>query len=162
LGIDVARFGDDRTVIFPRQGLASFLPIVMRHARGSAVSVDIANRVLAAKAKWGSELELFDATGGWAAGAVDVMRANGFSPIDVQFAAPAFDPRFKNRRAELWFGLADWIKRGAALPNQPDLIGELTTPTYTFNGGRLQLEAKRRTRSSNDSGGRRTWPMPWR
>jgi len=142
LGVDVARYGDDRTVIFPRQGLVSFKPVVMRHARDSAVSVDIANRVLAAKAKWGSEIELFDATGGWAAGAVDVLRANGHAPIDVQFAAPAFDPRYKNRRAEIWFGMSEWIKRGAALPNVPELIGELTTPTYTFVNGKFQLEDK--------------------
>ena len=143
LGIDVARFGDDRTVIFPRCGLASFKPIVMRHARGSAVSVDIANRVLAAKAYWGSELELFDGTGGWAAGALDVMRSQGFAPIDVQFAAPAMDSgRYKNRRAELWFGMAAWIKGGAALPPLPELVGELTTPTYFFNTGKFQLEDK--------------------
>src|SRR5678816_1892035 len=73
LGIDVARYGDDLTIIFPRQGLAAFRPQEMRHARGSTVSVDIATKVMGAKQTWGSELELFDATGGWAAGAVDVM-----------------------------------------------------------------------------------------
>ena len=142
LGVDVARFGDDRTVIFPRQGLASFNPVVMRHQRNSAVSVDIANRVMAAKAKWGSELELFDATGGWAAGAVDVMRSNGCSPIDVQFAAPALDPRYANRRAEIWFGMAKWVQEGGALPNLPELVAELTTPTYTFQKGKFLLEDK--------------------
>jgi phage terminase large subunit len=35
LGVDVARFGDDRTVIFPRQGLVAFRPKVMRHKRDS-------------------------------------------------------------------------------------------------------------------------------
>lgn len=142
LGVDVARYGDDRTVIFPRQGLASFNPVVMRHQRNSAVSVDIANRVMAAKAKWGSELELFDATGGWAAGAVDVMRSNGCSPIDVQFAAPALDPRYANRRAEIWFGMAKWVQEGGALPNLPELVAELTTPTYTFQKGKFLLEDK--------------------
>jgi phage terminase large subunit len=142
LGVDVARYGDDRTVIFPRQGLAAFKPIVLRHARNSAVSVDIANRVLGAKAHWGSELELFDATGGWAAGAVDVMSAQGYAPINVQFAAPAFDPRYYNRRAEIWFGMADWVKRGGALPPIPELIAELVTPTYTFKTGKMLVEEK--------------------
>lgn len=142
LGVDVARYGDDRTVIFPRQGLAAFRPLVMRHKRDSAVSVDIANRVLGAKAQWGSELELFDATGGWAAGAVDVMRAQGYAPIDVQFAAPAFDPRYFNRRAEIWFGMADWVKKGGALPPIPEMIAELVTPTYTFKSGKMLVEDK--------------------
>jgi phage terminase large subunit len=142
LGVDVARYGDDRTVIFPRQGLASFRPRVLRHDRGSAVSVDIATSVITAKTKWGSELEVFDATGGWAAGAVDVMRASGYTPLDVQFAAPALDPRYANRRAEMWFTLSEWIKGGGALPNMPELLAELTAPTYVFNRGRLQLEPK--------------------
>ena len=33
LGVDVARFGDDRTVLFPRQGLAGRKPVIMRGAR---------------------------------------------------------------------------------------------------------------------------------
>ncbi len=142
LGVDVARFGDDRTVLFPRQGLAAFRPRVMRHDRGSAVSTDIATAVLAAKARWGSELEIFDATGGWAAGAVDVLHASGGGPISVQFHAPADDPRIANRRAEMRFGMAEWVKRGGALPPLPELVGELTTPTYTFVNGKFQLEPK--------------------
>jgi len=142
LGVDVARFGDDRTVIFPRQGKAAFRPRVLRHERGSSVSTDIATAVLAAKAKWSAELELFDATGGWAAGAVDVLRASGYQPIDIQFHAPAIDRRFANRRAELWFAMADWVKTGAVLPALPELVGELTVPTYTFVNGRFQLEPK--------------------
>lgn len=143
LGIDVARFGGDRTVIFPRQGLAAFKPIVMRHARDSAVSVDIASRVMAAKFRWGSELELLDATGGFSAGAIDVMRSNGLGPIDVQFHAPANDRnRYRNRRAEMWMTMATAIKAGMALPNLPELVGELTTPTYSFVAGKFLLEDK--------------------
>ena len=81
LGVDCARYGDDRTVIFPRQGLASFRPRVLRHERGSTVSTDIAVAVLKAKAAWGSEVEIFDATGGWAAGAVDIFRYPAALPV---------------------------------------------------------------------------------
>lgn len=142
LGVDVARFGDDRTVIFPRQGLVAFRPKVMRHKRDSAVSTDIAAAVIAGKVLWGSELELFDATGGWAAGAVDVMRNNGYAPVNVQFHAPALDPRYHNRRAEIHFNLSEWVKAGGCLPPVPELVGELTTPTYTFHHGKLIIEDK--------------------
>jgi hypothetical protein len=142
LGIDVARFGDDRTVIFPRQGMASFKPIVMRHARNSAVSVEIANKVLAAKAKWSSELELVDASGGWSLGFVDVMRANGYPPIEVQFGGAPIDPRYRNRRAEMWVAMSEWVQRGGALFHMPELIAELTVPTYSFSGGKFVLEEK--------------------
>jgi phage terminase large subunit len=143
LGVDVARYGDDRTVIFPRQGLAAFRPIVMRHKRNTSVSVDIANRVMGAKRQWGSELELMDATGGWAAGASDVMRANGVIAIDVQFHnKQTNDPRYYNRRAELWFGMAKWIQTGGAMPLIPEMVAELTTPTYTFKDGKFLVEPK--------------------
>jgi hypothetical protein len=141
LGVDVARYGDDRTVIFPRQGLKADVPIVMRHKRDSAVSVDIADRVMGKKAAYGSEVELFDATGGWAAGAVDVLRTNRLAPINVQFAAPAHDPRYANRRAEIYFNAAKWIPTGA-LPNLPEMTRELTALTYTFHKGKFLLEDK--------------------
>ncbi|HTF68462.1 MAG TPA: hypothetical protein VK638_37865, partial [Edaphobacter sp.] len=142
LGIDVARFGDDRTVIFPRQGLVSFIPQEMRHARGSSVSVDIANRVMAKKMEWGAEMEFFDDTVGWAHGAIDVMRAAGHSPVAVAFDRPANDPRYANKRAECWMLMADWIKGGGCLPDVSGLLHELISPTYFFNGGKFQLEAK--------------------
>ena len=53
IGVDVARFGDDRTVLFPRQGRASFRPRVMRHERGSAVSTVIATAVFAGEGDLG-------------------------------------------------------------------------------------------------------------
>jgi hypothetical protein len=142
LGIDVARFGDDRTVIFPRQGIASFTPIVMRHARDSAVSVDIASRVMAKKHEWQGELEFFDDTVGWAHGAIDVMRAAGNSPYAIAFDRPANDQRYANMRAEMWMKMAEWIKAGAALPHIPELVTELTSPTYFFHNGKFQLESK--------------------
>jgi hypothetical protein len=72
VGIDPSRFGGDRTVLFPRQGLAAFRPIILRPARQSALSVDVANQVLTVKARWGSELEFIYSTGGWGAGITDV------------------------------------------------------------------------------------------
>jgi hypothetical protein len=142
LGVDVARYGDDRTVIFPRQGIVGFTPIVMRHARGSSVSVDIASRVMAKKMEWHAELEFFDDTVGWAHGAVDVMRAAGHSPFAVQFDKPSPNPRYVNMRAQMWMEMSDWIKSGGCLPNLPELVGELTAPTYFFNGGKFQIESK--------------------
>lgn len=138
LGVDVARFGDDRTVIFPRQGLAAFRPVEMRGAR----TTEIAARVAAAKFKWGSEMEFVDGTGGWGMGVVDNLIAAGHSPQDIQFHGKAIDSRYLNKRAEMWFEMAKWVKRGGALPDMPDLARELTAPTYTFVNGKFQLESK--------------------
>jgi phage terminase large subunit len=143
LGVDVARFGDDRTVLFPRQGLMAFPPAVMRHnAQKDKPSVDIANRVMAAKLKWAQEREFFDDTGGWAKGALDVLRSSGFSPAGIPFHAKALDNRYLNRRAEMWWGMAEWVKHGGALPKMPELARELIAPTYTFKGGQILIEPK--------------------
>lgn len=151
LGTDVARFGDDRTVTFPRQGLAAFMPRIMRHARDSAVSVNIASSVMAKKMEWAEKdtvlgeeeiLSFFDDTVGWAHGAVDVMRAAGHQVYAVQFNGPANDPRYFNLRAEMWMKMADWVKAGGSLPNIPELVGELSAPTYFFNNGKFQIESK--------------------
>lgn len=145
LGVDVARYGDDRTVIFPRQGRRAFYPDVMRHARDSAVSTDIATAIMAKRGEYShSAPVIMDATGGWAAGASDVLRAGDSRnpPINVQFHAAGLDQRYKNRRAEMWFAMAEWVKAGGWLPNIPELVAELSTPTYTFVQGKFQLEPK--------------------
>jgi len=138
LGVDVARFGDDKTIIFPRQGLASFKPVEMRNAR----SDEIAARVAAAKARWGSEIEFVDGTGGYGAGVIDFLLQAGHAPQEIHFSGKAIDSRYFNKRSEMWFEMADWVKRGGALPNLPELKRELTTPTYTFQNGKLRLEEK--------------------
>ena len=138
LGVDVARFGDDRTVLFPRQGLAAFKPVVLRHQR----TTDIAARVAVAYARWSPEVVAVDDTGHWGHGVIDNLLTAGHNPIGIQFHGPAIDPRYRNRRAEMWFGLADWIRRGGALPLLPELVGELTVPTYSFVNGKIMLEDK--------------------
>ena len=138
LGVDCARFGDDRTIIFPRQGLVAFRPIEMRNARSN----EIAARVMLAKSNFGSELELVDGTGGWGSGVIDSMIQAGSAPMEVQFAGKAIDNRYLNKRAEMWFLMAEWIKRGGSLPNDSELVRELTAPTYTFSNGKFQVEPK--------------------
>lgn len=148
LGVDVARYGDDRTVIFPRRGLLALEPRVMRHTHGAAVSADIATAIMRACTEYKTKTVLMDATGGWAAGARDILSVAGYHPIEVQFHAPCRmvdgkDPKYRNRRAEMHFGLSEWVKNGGSLPNLPELLGELTTPTYTVReDGKFQIEAK--------------------
>lgn len=138
LGVDVARFGDDRTVLFPRQGLRSFKCVEMRGARNP----DISARILTAKRNWQYEMEFVDDTGGFGGGVIDLLLQAGSRPTAVNFSESAIDPRYYNKRAEMWFELAEWVKRGGWLPNDPQLARELTAPTYTFKDGKLILESK--------------------
>ena len=138
MGIDAARFGDDPWVIFPRQGLAAFMPVEMRHPR----SEEVAARVALGKNRWGCEAEFFDGTGGFAAGAIDAYRLAGFNPYEVNFSGKADDPRYFNKRSEMLFRVAEWVKRGGSLPNLPVLVKEFTTPKFWFEKGKFRVEEK--------------------
>lgn len=138
LGVDVARFGDDRTSLCPRQGLMTWPIVNLRNARSN----EIAARVAVAKSRWNHDIELIDGTGGYGSGVVDSLIQSGHSPIEVNFSGKSIDPRYFNKRAEMWFEMAEWVRRGGCLPNDPELVRELTSPTYTFQNGKFRLEEK--------------------
>jgi len=138
LGIDVALEGDDRTVLFPRQGLQSYRPVEMRNERGPAVAA----RAELARHKWNWETCFVDDTGGFGAAVQDAMIQGNIPMVPINFAGKADDPRYFNKRAEMWFRMAEWVKRGGSLPNMPELTRELTTPTYTLKNGKFLIEPK--------------------
>lgn len=138
LGIDCARFGDDSTIIAPRQGLAAFNMVKLRNARSEV----IAGRIAAAKVKWGSELELIDSTGGYGAGAVDACRLGGINVLEINASSSADDPRYFNKRSEMHFRAAEWVKSGGALPNDPELVRQACAATYWFEKGKMRVVEK--------------------
>lgn len=138
LGVDVARYGDDPSIIFPRQGLATFTPIVMRNVS----SIQGAGAVARKWQEWNADGCFIDATGGYGGGWCDALEQMGRIPLEVQFAGKPDDPKYFNKRAEIWFLMCEAIKAGTVLPNIPEIVGELTTPTYSFKGDKLLLEDK--------------------
>jgi phage terminase large subunit len=143
IGADVARFGDDRFVTFPRQGIQAFRPKVFRNVRTTAFAGTLARQ----QDTWGKgdpelPLILVDDTGHWGHGVIDSLKDSGRRAIPVIFSDRAISKRYKNRRAEMWIQATDAIKAGAALPFIPELIPELTTPTFTFVNGVYQIEEK--------------------
>lgn len=139
IGIDVARFGDDRTVMFARQGIVAFAkPVVMRTQN----TVNIAARAAQGIIRSGAEMVLVDDTGHWGHGVIDNLTTANFPAVGIVFSDPAIDVRYRNRRAEMWMQMAQWVKAGGALPRIDELVGELTTPTYTFVAGKFILEEK--------------------
>jgi phage terminase large subunit len=138
LGVDAARFGDDPWIIFPRQGLAAFKPVVVR----SPTTTTIAARVARAYRDWHADLILIDDTGHFGHGCIDALVASKLPVIPIIYSAPATNKRYKNVRAEMWLEMADWVKRGGALPQDLELLQELTTATYSFIGGQFVLEKK--------------------
>lgn len=138
IGVDVARFGDDATVITRRQGLMVHEQIVLRGLN----TMEVANRVAQEIMDWHPMSVFVDETG-LGAGVVDRLRTLNFkSIVGVNGAAKPGDPRYLNKRAECWAEMAEWLKQ-AKIPNDNDLISDLTTPEYWYTPkGQLQLEPK--------------------
>lgn len=140
IGIDVARYGDDRTVLFPRQGKQAYNPVVMREQGGK----EVAARYALGKSRFGSELDTIDDTGGWAGGVIEFSALAGNNILPVNMAGKADDSdAFANKRAEVYWRAMLWVKAGGALPDDEDLVKEGSASTYFMNGqGKIQIEEK--------------------
>ncbi len=143
-GVDVARFGDDETVIRPRRGLKALPPKVLQ----GFDNVDVAGEVL----KLARELR--NGTGekplvkideiGNGSGVVDVLsRSEEVEVRGVNVAENATAEGFHRMRDQLWFAIAAWLREGGAVEDDPRLLSELVAPTYGFDAqGRAQVESK--------------------
>lgn len=138
LGVDVAREGDDSSIIFPRQGLVAFPPKRLRNVDGLIG----AGQVARIWEDWKPDAVFIDNTGGWGASWIDQLKNLNRSPIPVGFAEAPFDRRFFNRRAEMFFTMCQWVKDGGHLPDVPELMAELTQTTFTYKGDRFMIEPK--------------------
>lgn len=139
LGVDVARFGDDGSVIARREGIQMY-PLEKRRNIDSTQGAGWVNEVWN---KFEADACFVDATGGHGAGWIDQLRNLGRSPIGVQFSGePHNKARYFNKRTEMAFDFVQWIKDGGALPENPELLAALTKTTYTFKGDKLLLAPK--------------------
>lgn len=138
LGVDVARYGDDSSIIFPRQGLQAFTPVQYRGLSGT----EGAEIVLRKWNDWEVDGAFVDNTGGFGSSWIDNLIRLGKSPIGVHFSQKSTSERFANKRAEMAFLLVEWIKAGGALPDVKELTQALCQTTYTFKGDKLMLEPK--------------------
>jgi hypothetical protein len=147
LSVDVARFGDDQTVIGLRQGPKL---TVLDKLRGED-TVQVAQRTMFHMKQHVPRLTVVDGDG-IGAGVVDIVRADmkewfarqkpcvlyefhgGGSPKDGQM--------YFNQRAEVWGMMREWLKTGD-IPNDPELETDLTGPQYFFsNKNQIQMEKK--------------------
>lgn len=140
LGVDVARFGDDESVIFKRQGRAAFPPLRVRGLN----SIQGGSHVARISDDWNADSIQIDATGGYGSGWYDVLQDLNYGhTLPVEFAGKAHQPeRYYNKRAEMMWDLCEWVKGGGALPPVPEMVAGLATQTYSFKGGRILVEDK--------------------
>ncbi|MFN0117810.1 MAG: hypothetical protein ACKVQC_05890 [Elusimicrobiota bacterium] len=143
LGVDVARFGDDRTVIFPIQGLKALDPIILQ----GADTMEVAGRVKFEMENHKAGAAFVDVIG-IGSGVCDRLAEQGVIVYPVNVASKARnEKKFVNLRSEVW-----WAAREAldpknqnifALPNNKHLMAELAASKFIVDSsGRIRVEPK--------------------
>jgi len=135
LGVDVARQGDDSSAIARRQGMYAWPIRVMKIPDTMLVAAQVALSV----SEHNADACFVDESGGYGAGVVDALRQMHHSPIGIQFGGKPTDPRYFNKRSEMYFELSNWVKSGGKLPDDKLLHEELCAQTYTFQGDKFRL-----------------------
>lgn len=139
LGVDVARFGDDQSVIIRRQGLAASGLKKFRELDTMKFAGLVAREIR----DWDPDAVFIDGVG-VGAGVVDRLRQLGYSVVEVNVGTAAVDDKqYSNLRAEIWCKMRDWLKAGAVIPDDSELKDDLIGPEYGYDSrDRIQLEKK--------------------
>lgn len=140
MGVDVARFGDDRSVIWTRQG---------RDAESHGVDVyrelDTMTyaSVVAEKIEKVRPDAVFVDGGGVGGGVVDRLRQLGHDIIEINFGGRPTDTRYRDMRSQMWGNLREALEAGVRLPDSEDLRVDLTGVEYGYTmDNKIQLEKK--------------------
>lgn len=145
LGVDVARFGDDDSVIYIRKGRDGRTHPPLRFS--GIDTMRLANEVVKVYREYRADAVFVDG-GGVGGGVVDRCRQLRIPVWDIQFGAksdaspPDEAVKYANKRSEIWGAMREWIKVGM-IPNDQEFIKELVSPAYGFNNrDEIQLERK--------------------
>lgn len=143
IGLDVARFGDDATVLTLRQGLWCKAQQVFRGLDTMQAADVLINAINTHHPQ-----AVFVDVGAMGAGVVDRVRQLHYTVTEVNFGgSPQDTDRYANLRAEMYFKLRAWIEAGGAIPNEPTLKSELSVVEYQFaRNGKIILEPKEKVK----------------
>jgi phage terminase large subunit len=144
-GLDVARYGDDASVLCIRKGrhlieLQSWKKLSLMELSGRVL--DLLNTT-----DEPPDEILVDSIG-LGAGVLDRLRELDIPARGVNVSeSPAMADRYANLRAELWDLTKSWFTEEVQIPNEDSLIADLTAPRYSFNSsGKMIVESKAETK----------------
>ena len=141
MGVDVARFGDDQSVVCFRRGRDA-RTIEWTHYRGLS-TMQLAARV-AELVRVHQADKVFVDGGGVGGGVVDRLQDLLVHQVtEVNFGSKAEDIRYNNKRAEMWGNMRDWLDLGSIPDNNNELVDDLIGLEYSFTPtNKIQLEKK--------------------
>lgn len=146
IGLDVARFGDDRSVMVTRFGLdaRSFKRKKFSGLDGFELGAKVA--------EWYNELKDLGVrkiiinvdTGGVGASPIDWLNHNGYPVNAINFgSSPTNDKRYAYLRDEMWGKMREWLKAGGCVEDDEELVSDLTGVEYGYTPkNQLKLEKK--------------------
>lgn len=150
IGVDVARFGNDRGTVYVRHGDAVWRSALLQK-KDSFDYVEAIEDAVESLPDSVREVSIrFDGGGGWASGAVDVLRTSEvlrsleeWEIIEVQFGAAAYErTKYHDLITELYFDAAEALQGLAVLDPPDELEADLCDRKYDYRKWR-QYERKR-------------------
>lgn len=153
IGVDVARFGDDETVIVPRVGL--LVPLIKTYTKKDTMEtagwvINLAKELMLKYGRPRCTVKIDDdGVGGGVTDRIrEVVREEGLfiDVIDCHNGGKADDhDHYDNWGTEAWANVRDLLQAGEIqIPNDEDLIAQLSTRKYTVTSkGRVILESKK-------------------
>lgn len=143
IGVDPARYGDDRSAIIRRRGRSAFK--VQTHSKINTMELaGIVHSIIKNEAPAQVAIDVV----GLGAGVYDRLIELGHKDIVVAVNAgsAALDPeRYLNKRAEMWWEMRNWLAGDlpVSIPDSDELHSDLCAPFYKYNSQqRRQLESK--------------------
>lgn len=139
-GLDVARFGDDRSVLCVREG-----DVLVDLFKWEKLDTQQLAAHVAELANTRKPEAIFVDGVGVGGGVVDRLRLLNLRVIEVNGGSKAGqEQRYVNKRAEMWGRMKEWLgTRGVMAEWDIDIAAELTGPFYSFDvSNRIALEKK--------------------
>ena len=139
-GVDVARFGDDSTVVYSSLGHK----IAQWERKDTRQTSDDIALLFDACEKEPASIRIDDI--GVGGGVVDNLASGGLPVIGIGAAQRAIDPeRFFNRRAEMYWNVRNLVRAKAIrVPDSDPLVSELLATKYEIRSGKILVEPKAR------------------
>lgn len=140
MGVDVARFGSDESVITIRQGRKVW-PQKLYHGLNN---IQLAARVAEVYRGLDGPATILVDEVGVGAGVVDYLMSMGYPVIGVNAGAKAEDDKkYYNKRSEMWCRMRDWFEGSGDIPDDPILSDQITALEYQYDlKERIKLERK--------------------
>lgn len=142
VGVDPARYGDDRTSIIRRKGRVAYK--LESYAKKDTMEVaGLVHRIIIEEQPTRVCIDI----GGLGAGVFDRLKELGHNNVIVAVnggSSPLDEKRYINKRAEMWGEMKEWLMDlPCQIPDNDSLHADLCCVKYKFDSKtRLQLERK--------------------